>query len=351
MSKRSRRRRFDYLTPALALVVAFIFWLIGAISLKKTDSFEVPVDVILPKDYIIMESADSGAQPGGKGKKTTVTLRSSETVLNELRSEIGGGFKVVVKYEPKPNESKCKLLLDKTCLSVPEELWGSFSVEKIDPKEIDIEFNRIVSKSVPVKVELTGSVEIGYRLIDKFATPKTVTVSGPSKFLDRLAVVPTQPRSISGLTAGTILEQVLIAEKFPLSIDNVMQDVEIKCKETVNVTVLVEREETTREIECLKIGVLLPNGFPMAAEVRERSVKFSLKGPKIELDRLDPANLKAYVDLSSLTIKNLPPGVTQPLLKEPVYIILPPGISLDEKVPRPQVTLQLKRPQEDLEIP
>ncbi len=109
--------------------------------------------------------------------------------------------------------SGVKILLDLSRVTAPGEqsftvsgddvvLPGGVSFRSAVPSRLFLEFDRRVTKEVPVRVEMTGLPAEGYRVTSRQAEPGSVRVSGPEMRIRSIESVVTDPIDVSGRTAG-----------------------------------------------------------------------------------------------------------------------------------------------------
>ncbi len=70
------------------------------------------------------------------------------------------------------------------------------------PSQVSLRFDHLSTKTVPVDIQLTGSLPPGYRLAAKLVEPATLTVSGPESRVIGIQFAQTDPIDLSGLTAS-----------------------------------------------------------------------------------------------------------------------------------------------------
>jgi YbbR domain-containing protein len=72
------------------------------------------------------------------------------------------------------------------------------------PDTIRLRYERLATRSLPVRVRLEGQVEEGYELVGPIATnPSTVEVRGPARLVTAMDSVPLMPVDLSGLRSTT----------------------------------------------------------------------------------------------------------------------------------------------------
>lgn len=68
------------------------------------------------------------------------------------------------------------------------------------PSQVNLRFDRLSSKSVPVLIQVTGTVPSGYKLVQKTAKPDMLEVSGPETRVNGIQSAQTDPVNVNGLT-------------------------------------------------------------------------------------------------------------------------------------------------------
>lgn len=68
------------------------------------------------------------------------------------------------------------------------------------PSQVSLRFDRVLSKTVPVQIQLTGTLPPGYRLAAETVQPETLQVSGPETNVRGIEFAKTDPVDVSGVT-------------------------------------------------------------------------------------------------------------------------------------------------------
>lgn len=71
------------------------------------------------------------------------------------------------------------------------------------PSQVALRFDKIASKTVPVEIQLSGSLPAGYRLTGKTVEPETLNVSGPESRVHDITVAKTDLVELGGITHST----------------------------------------------------------------------------------------------------------------------------------------------------
>lgn len=68
------------------------------------------------------------------------------------------------------------------------------------PSQVSLRFDRVLSKRVPVTIQLTGALPDGYRMTAETVDPDSLEVSGPETSVRGIESAKTDPVDLSGLT-------------------------------------------------------------------------------------------------------------------------------------------------------
>lgn len=190
-------------------------------------------------------------------------------------------------------------------------------IKAIQPANLDLEWQNIIQREIPIQTSVAGEVAPGHELASAVVVPETTTLSGPEKAVDVIQSVRVAPFDLSGLSTG-IYERQLALEAPPNRMTYVGPT-------TVTVSVHVRRHVITANFA--KIVVQVVGGGTMV-EVLPASVDVSVKGapevvnslqpdlilPRVDVTGLDTskhgsAALPVVVDLSRVEVITQPPTV------------------------------------------
>lgn len=171
------------------------------------------------------------------------------------------------------------------------------------------------SRNLVVRVVTIGQVATGYRLTNLTPSPPNVIVSSPDPDLVNSlpGFVETEPVDLTGLTDD-------IEVRVPL---NLPPGVSVSGEQSVLVQVGVAAIESSINIRLPVEVVGLGTG--LSAQIAPDAVDVILTGPIVELDTLDPADVRVFVDVAGLE-----PDVYQ---LEPQVEILSESIQVESILP------------------
>jgi YbbR domain-containing protein len=173
---------------------------------------------------------------------------------------------------------------ERTMFSLPPEVELKF----VDPPSINLEWQDVVQRTIPIQAARTGQPAKGYEIKDVFdVDPKEITVKGPESLVEVLQFARLAAFDVSGLTDGVYRRR--------LSIDDPPPRVRYLGSKAATVTVVVVRRQTQVKFEHRPIEVV---GIPYA-HVVPATVDVSVNGPPETVVALRPEQIVPRVDLST----------------------------------------------------
>lgn len=172
-----------------------------------------------------------------------------------------------------------------------ENIRVPFGVEvvQVSPSSIAMVFEKSATRLIPIVPEVEGNPAPGFIVGAVTADPKTIEVTGPESAVARATEAVTEVVSVAGARAR-VAESVRVGLLDPL--------LRLKTPRSANVRVEVlpgPRERTVGK------PVHLRNLAPsLAAQALPPTVDVVLRGSREGVNRIEPGDVTAYVDLSGL---------------------------------------------------
>lgn len=189
----------------------------------------------------------------------------------------------------------------------------------VRPSRVEIRFQRIVEKAVPVTVDISARPAEGFTLVGApIVQPETVTVRGARDEVDAVSHVETEPVSLEGLERSA-------TRQLPVLIPSDLESLSVEPEQvlaTLRVDSLVERRLRVRlrAVGTAAAGVALsPDG-----------VEVILRGPGAVVGDLEVRDLTASVRVDAV------PDGEQRL---PVRVSLPEGVPVTAEASPAAVTV------------
>lgn len=160
--------------------------------------------------------------------------------------------------------------------------------------KIKVRARVLQTKTIPVRVEISGEPAEGYEYIETECLPTEIEVAGTKRKLTSISELVI-PIDITGLTASSAeLEQTIDVIDY-LKTDGIIVSEEY---ESISIKILLEAQ-ITRQMEILVENIQFRNlGKGLIADIpgEQRSVLVTLAGKSSVLNALSPSALVAYVD-------------------------------------------------------
>lgn len=220
--------------------------------------------------------------------QVAVTVRGSRTQLDDLRAESLGTLRLDLR-----DGEVTRIELDSSHFHVPAGL----TVEQIHPSTIELRWDDVVSRAVPVHVPRTGETAPGFVVKGMISIePPTVTARGPRSIVDVMQLVRTVPFDVTGLTEGTY-QRALALERPPKL---VTYDVE-----NVMATLEIGRELASRTFE-RKVEVV---GMPRLT-TKPAVVQVRVTGTPEDVGAINPETIIPRVEPKAANLDMTQPGST-----------------------------------------
>lgn len=170
-----------------ALALATILWIVVAAEETTSDLARVDLVVELPAPLALSKPVPS--------VRALVTGPARELV--KLRA---GPMQARVTVPPTATPPFHRVRLSPSDIMIPGD--AKVSIQDLEPRELDIEIDRFVRRSVPVSLRGTVEAESGFAISGPLlVTPRAVTVSGARSLVFAVESVSTEPFEIRGVTA------------------------------------------------------------------------------------------------------------------------------------------------------
>jgi len=174
----------------------------------------------------------------------------------------------------------------------PDQVRAPFGIEivQVTPATVALAFEASVSRTLPIEPSVEGRPAPGYVAGKARVDPESVEVIGPESAVRRATEALTEPVSVEG-ARDRVHETVTVGVLDPA--------VRVKSPRLAAVTVPIiaaPQERTIRGLP-LRLRSLGPN---LAADAVPAIVTVALRGSREALNRVEPDDVRAYVDLAGL---------------------------------------------------
>lgn len=262
----------------IALILSLILWLHAVTEREYTVSFDCLVRVVnIPEEFVLAQApASILSQITAKGKDIIILRFKRPEIV------IDAGNRKVKQFNAK---------LTAANLILPFELEAARATFQIS--EVSVKMDRLASKPVTVKIEISGQPAAGYLVSDSSSVkPDRVMLFGPERQLSQTDTVYTQPVKVDDLDRSARIK-VGLALPDPRYYRT-------------------QPESVAVEIKLEKSGERLFKSIPLALKNRGQGymVSFSpgtvdiiVAGPQDILEKTSPGDIRAFLD-----VKDLAPG-------------------------------------------
>ena len=181
--------RYQFWLKLLSVVIATTLWVVvfGSRTIEITK--EVPFEVMTTDDQILVDPVPEKIVfrlTGPKAFLRTITNRIEDPIRANVRDLQTGIFTHRIYSDA------IKLPL-------------GVKVQSINPNVIQIRVEDLKKKMVSVKLETTGEVPPGYKVLRTEVLPAQIRIKGPKNRIANLNILPSLPVDLSGIRETTVI--------------------------------------------------------------------------------------------------------------------------------------------------
>lgn len=254
----------------VSLALAIGLWFVIAGETTSEIGVSVPVEMQnFPRDLELV---------GDAANVVEVRLRASPGIIHALGSgEVSAQIDLAGVAEG-----------ERIVHLTPESIRVPFGVKvvRINPSILTLDFEQTLEKTVPIRPRLVGRPAPGHEVADVTSRPPEVRIAGPRSRVAELESAFTEPVSVEGATS-TVAEDRNLGLEDPL----------LRILETPKARVTARVQEVEEKKAFDDLPVAIRGG---AASVRPGSVRVVLVGPVSALRRVSGADVRPYVDVTTL---------------------------------------------------
>lgn len=263
---------------SLTFALGFYAFIHGAENAQRT--FSVSVVSVMPKEELnrqIMTQLPT---------EVAVTLSGTRTQLDDLRADDLGTLQLDMR-----SGRVTHIELDPSMFHVPAGL----TVEQIYPPHIDLRWDDVINRSIPVQVSRTGEVAPGFEVKGAISVePAAVKSRGPQSIVEVMQFARTEAFDVTGLTEG-VYQRTLALDRPPKLVSYEV--------DSVVATIEVSRELVTRSFErkVEVVGLARAKTTPLTVNVR-------ITGTTDEVNAMAPEAIVPRVEMKGTTVDAVQPG-------------------------------------------
>ena len=203
--------------------------------------------------------------------------------------------------------------LEPSEISVP-----SFQIRviKILPEAVTVKLDEVIVQKLEIQPDFVGEPAVGYKLLtdELRMDPNAILARGPKGVLEKMKSAKTTPIDLVGRIRSFYRSADV---KLPPGVKPMSDSL-------VNVYIPIREEFGEKEFKDVPVRILRAPAASGVVDLSPDKVTLMLRGSKLDLEKLTPATLLAYVDLADLK-----KGDYDRLLQ----VVLPENVSLKDKGP------------------
>lgn len=276
----------------LSVFFAIILWIYLNLSYTYSIEVQVPLEVNYSKSEAVADQLPSNLDVTVNGK--------GWDLLNIILFK-----KLQYKLDLSKFKSESKIVTNQS-ITERINLPSNITITKIEPEELDINIDRYSEKFVRLKSNLVVKTKDNYKLVGLIKlSPDSVKIIGANSVLNKIKYVPTEIKVIEDVNSNM---SGLINIKDTLG--NLIRIEPHSVKYSFNVELSADKN-----FEDIEIAV---NNIPDNKEVLliPPKAEISLKGGVEQLSKINPSEIKLYIDFKKLEDDTL--GYFVPEIQLPV---------------------------------
>jgi YbbR domain-containing protein len=216
------------------------------------------------------------------------------------------------------NERRENIVFDSTMFSLPTDV----EVTIIDPASIDLEWQDVVTRQIPVQAAITGKPAEGFVVKgEPEVDPKQITVRGPVGLVEVMQFARLAAFDVSGLTAGVYRRRIAIdappnrlgyigPQSATVTVTIARRVTEVRfTRRTVEVIGLVGGAVNPRFVDVTVMGPPEVVRALRAEQVVPRADLTRVKGLDLKEQKHGSATVEVNVDLAHAETEIQPPSV------------------------------------------
>lgn len=286
---------------SLILAIGLWYYAMGEESIEVTRV--IPLKIQMNNEQMIISDMTT--------RSIQVTLSAPRSLIVNLASQdieavhkIGSEVKTAGEYAFRIEPGEIRL--------------PSFQIRVVNilPGTVTAKLDELIVQKLEIQPDFIGEPAMGYKVLteDIKMDPNAVLAQGPKGELEKMTSAKTEPIDLVGRIRSfhRTVQVKLPANVKPLS------------EALVDVYIPIREEFDEKEFKDVPVRILKGAESYGVVELDPEKVSLVLKGSKRTLEKLEPAKLLAYVDLSTLKKGDY---------SLPLQVVLPETLSLKEKQP------------------
>jgi YbbR domain-containing protein len=276
--KEKNRLNRKVVTFLCCIFISVLFWLLMALSKEYTITLSYPAEYVNPpKDKVVSNDLP---------EKINIDIRSKGFFLLAYKFKEAQKVYVDLKDSRSLSKNNYYLLSNSQINKITEQFSSRIKIINISPDTIFLNFNKKITKLVPVRSNLSITLDNLYRLTDSVKlVPGFIAISGAADVINKIDHVETSPVN---------LKDVNKKEEINLTIVNPSRKGEIQMSAPNVKAVVNVKKYTEATIELPIEAINLPIGYTLKSFPDKVTVKYNVAFDSY--DKIDAAQFHAVID-------------------------------------------------------
>ncbi len=204
--------RYQWLMKLASILIALTVWVLvfGSQTIEITK--EIPFEAIMPEDQILVDPVP---------EKITFKLSGPKAFLRSIQNRMEEPIRATVKGA-KAGVQTHRIFSDAIKLPL------GVKVLTITPNAVQLRYEELKRKQIPVKVTFTGELPDGLKSSRIEVNPPVVKVKGPKSRMGDLEEVLTVPVDLSGLHETSVLPLAFDFKSLGVDVDGVLPELYVE---------------------------------------------------------------------------------------------------------------------------
>ena len=256
----------------LSVVLAYAIWLTVTGESMIVNHFSVPLVVSLSDNMTVVGSTPNQVSVRIRGRATSI--RRLDPLNMRVNLDLNDSTTGERNFQFSPADLS----------GVPKGVI----VERFEPARLALTLDNRMRTALPVFPSIDGNPADGYQFYGATAFPDTLEVEGPASEVSVLNRLLTDTISIAGRTRSFMVETGIVPES---------RYTQVLGEQTLRVQITIDETSAVRTLTGIPVVLA---GQVYEARVTPSNIDVTLAAPAGVLDKVDPGNLRAVVDLADL---------------------------------------------------
>ena len=204
--------RYQFFLKFLSIFIAIALWVVvfGSRTIEITK--EIPFEVSLSDDQILVDPVP---------EKISFRLTGPKAFLRSITNRIEDPIRANVK-DLKTGVFTHRIYSDAIKLPL------GVKVQSINPNVIQLRVEELKRKLVSVKLETSGEIPAGLKILRTEVLPPQIRIKGPKNRISSLTLLPSLPVDLSGIRETSIIPLALDFKSLGIELDSAVPELNVE---------------------------------------------------------------------------------------------------------------------------